>query len=164
MNDVIAYADLESTTVAALLARFGIATCVVNDGAEIPGSFWGAPEAGIVGSCLFLRSDTPVHSILHEASHIICMSPEHRQAHTGNAESSDLEESAVCYLQILLAEELAGFGMQRAMRDMDNWGYSFRLGSTRRWFEEDAGDARQWLTAHGVIAGDGGLTWRSRAA
>jgi len=34
---------------------------------------------------------------------------------------------------------------------MDAWGYSFRLGSTRTWFEGDAADARQWLRDHGVI-------------
>ncbi|TLZ23690.1 MAG: hypothetical protein E6K30_00095, partial [Gammaproteobacteria bacterium] len=38
---------------------------------------------------------------------------------------------------------------------MDAWGYSFRVGSTRAWFEGDAADARQWLRDHGVIdAGD----------
>ncbi len=29
---------------------------------------------------------------------------------------------------------------------MDAWGYSFRLGSTRAWFEGDAQDARAWLS------------------
>jgi hypothetical protein len=55
------------------------------------------------------------------------------------------EENAVCYLQILLADYLPGFGSARMMRDMDAWGYSFRLGSARAWFEEDAADARQTL-------------------
>ena len=41
---------------------------------------------------------------------------------------------------------------------MDDWGYSFRLGSTRAWFEQDAGDARLWLLAQGVLDGAGGLT------
>ncbi len=27
-------------------------------------------------------------------------------------------------------------------RDMDEWGYSFRLGSAANWFAEDAEDAR----------------------
>ena len=35
--------------------------------------------------------------------------------------------------------------------DMDEWGYSFRLGSAGRWFAEDADDARQWLSRHGLI-------------
>ena len=37
------------------------------------------------------------------------------------------------------------------MADMDVWGYSFRLGSTAAWFEQDADDARQWLQAHDLI-------------
>ena len=35
--------------------------------------------------------------------------------------------------------------------DMDAWGYTFRLGSARAWFEQDADDARQWLLDHGLI-------------
>ncbi len=57
------------------------------------------------------------------------------------------EESAVCYLQVLLADELPGVGRARLMDDMDAWGYSFRLGSTRAWFETDAEETRQWLVA-----------------
>ena len=30
----------------------------------------------------------------------------------------------------------------RMWRDMDDWGYSFRLGSAQQWFEQDADDAR----------------------
>ena len=33
----------------------------------------------------------------------------------------------------------------RMFADMDTWGYSFRLGSTRAWFEGDAEDAMAWL-------------------
>ena len=36
------------------------------------------------------------------------------------------------------------------MRDMDDWGYSFRLGSTEAWFEADAEDARAWLDRAGL--------------
>jgi hypothetical protein len=42
------------------------------------------------------------------------------------------------------------------------WGYSFRLGSARRWFEEDAQDARDWLLSHGLITADEQPTWTSR--
>jgi hypothetical protein len=42
-------------------------------------------------------------------------------------------------------------GRRRLCSDMDAWGYSFRLGSTQAWFEEDAADARQWLCEQGVI-------------
>ena len=37
------------------------------------------------------------------------------------------------------------------MQDMDAWGYSFRLGSTRDWFESDAEDAREFLMNHGLM-------------
>ena len=40
---------------------------------------------------------------------------------------------------------LPGVGRERLMKDMDAWGYSFRLGSTRLWFEQDAEDAKEWL-------------------
>jgi hypothetical protein len=73
-----------------------------------------------------------------------------------DAGGDDAEECAVCYLQLLLARELPQFGFVRACQDMDDWGYSFRLGSTRAWFETDAEDARLWLLSAGVInpAGD----------
>jgi len=45
---------------------------------------------------------------------------------------------------------------------MDAWGYSFRLGSTRAWFEEDAADARDWLVRHGILGREGALTAGSR--
>jgi hypothetical protein len=34
---------------------------------------------------------------------------------------------------------------------MDRWGYSFRLGGARAWFEQDAADARSWLLERGLI-------------
>ena len=123
----------------------------LDDNEAIKGSFWGAPEAGIIGTCVYVRPDTPVHSFLHESCHIICMNPVVRQQHSGNAESDDLEESAVCYLQVLLADQFTRVGKDRLMQDMDTWGYSFRLGSTMRWFENDADDAREWLLAHQLI-------------
>jgi hypothetical protein len=46
---------------------------------------------------------------------------------------------------------------------MDAWGYSFRLGSTRAWFEEDATDARDWLCRYGVIEAGGRLTGAVRS-
>ena len=37
---------------------------------------------------------------------------------------------------------------------MDSWGYSFRLGSTLAWFQDDAEDARQWLLKEKLINQD----------
>ncbi len=119
--------------------------------ALIPGSFWGAPEAGLIGDALYVRGDTPMHSLLHEFCHYLCMDPTRRHGLHTNAGGDYAEENAVCCLQILLADTLHGVGRQRLMQDMDTWGYSFRLGSTSAWFEHDADDARAWLYAHGLI-------------
>ena len=154
--------DLDAGLAKGLLDRYDVQLCPVADGDDIQGSFWGAPEAGILQNQVYVRADTPVHSLLHEFSHVICMPPEVRAVHAGNAESDDIEEAAVCYLQILLADELAGVGRDRLMADMDRWGYSFRLGNTRRWFEQDADDARAWLLNHGVISAADRLTFRLR--
>ena len=72
------------------------------------------------------------------------------------------EENAVCYLQILLASELEGTSANQMCRDMDAWGYTFRLGSALAWFEQDAGDARRWLLAHRIIDEAGRATGRCR--
>lgn len=135
----------------ALLAPYGLEVRVVPAGEAIPGSYWGDPEAGLIGGVLYLRPDTPLHSALHEAAHYVCMTPERRAALERDAGGDDAEENAVCYLQILWADRLPGAGRVRLMADMDAWGYSFRLGSAARWFEEDAADARDWLAARGLL-------------
>lgn len=140
---------------AALLARHGLRLQRLPDAAPIPGSFWGDEEAGLRGDDLLLRGDTPLHSILHEACHYVCMDPPRRAGLDTDAGGDYDEENAVCYLQILLADELPGFGRDRMMRDMDAWGYTFRLGSARAWFEGDAADARAWLQRHGLISAEG---------
>lgn len=143
--------DLPAGAAEALVARYGLHLSLLPDGAEIPGSYWGAPEAGLIGNTLKVRGDTPVHSLLHEFAHVICMDTERRRHLHTDAGGTDPEECAVCYLQILLADELTGLGRDRLMRDMDAWGYSFRLGSTRQWFLHDAADAREWLATHELI-------------
>ncbi len=145
-----------------LLHPYGLALRLVAPDEVIPGSYWGEQEAGLIGSTLYARLDTPVHSVLHEASHYICMTPERRAGLDRDAGGDDAEESAVCYLQLLLAQRLAGVGLDRQFADMDTWGYSFRLGSTQRWFDEDASDARIWLQRHGVLSASGELTGRVR--
>jgi len=142
-----------------LLERFGLSLTVVADDAPIPGSWFGEPEAGVIKTELLVRGDTPVHSALHEACHVICMDAERRAVlHTDTGGDYD-EENAVCYLQLLLADHLDGMDRTRMMQDMDEWGYSFRLGSTRAWFEDDAGDARDWLLQHKLIAPDLTPNW-----
>jgi hypothetical protein len=155
-------ADVEATDLEAVLSRYGLALVFEPQGQAITGSYWGGVEAGIVGHTVFARRDTPVHSLLHETCHTVCMSTGRRAALDGDAGGDDLEESAVCYLQILLADALRGVGRDRLMRDMDAWGYSFRLGSTALWFREDADDARKWLIENRLIDRDNKPTFRLR--
>ena len=137
---------------AALLARYDLTLERVANGAAIPGSFWGDEEAGIIGTIVYARDDTPVHSLLHEAGHLIVLPPEKRaQVHTDATDSVE-EEDATCYLQIVLADALPGVGSAQLMADMDAWGYTYRLGSTRAWFEHDAENARAWLVERGLLA------------
>ncbi len=149
--DVLRLVDSDRDAVADLLRLHGLALIVVDDGTAIPGSYWGDCEAGLIGINVYTRADTPIHSILHEAAHLLVM-PTERQAlvHT-DATDSIAEEDAACYLQILLADMLSGVGATRLMQDMDCWGYSFRLGSTRAWFEQDAEDARAFLLQRGLL-------------
>ncbi|WP_449280133.1 hypothetical protein [Luteimonas changyuni] len=148
---VLVVGDVGFSEVAGLLSRQGLELVGVENGAPIPGSYWGEPEAGIIGSTVYARGDTPVHSLLHEACHLIVLPPERRARVHTDATDSVPEEDASCYLQILLADALPGVGRDRLMADMDAWGYSFRLGSTRAWFERDADDARAWLEARGLL-------------
>lgn len=134
-----------------LLDRYGMEFRLTAPGEIIPGSYWGESEAGLIRQRLYARYDTPLHSVLHEACHYVCMSPERRAGLDRDAGGDDLEEAAVCYLQVLLAELIGGFGSQRLLADMDAWGYSFRLGDARSWFEQDAADARDWLLRHNII-------------
>lgn len=123
----------------------------VDEGTEIPGSFWGESEAGLVGNILFARADTPVHSVLHESCHFACMDDDRKQHLHTDAGGDYAEEDAVCYLQIVLANQIQGYNSKQCMQDMDTWGYTFRLGSANAWFENDASDAREWLESRKLL-------------
>jgi hypothetical protein len=153
---------VDRVELAVLLGRYGLQLTLLAPEQVIPGSYWGESEAGLKGDLLYARLDTPVHSVLHEAGHYICMTPERRAGLDRDAGGDDPEESAVCYLQVLLADEIPGVGRDRLFPDMDSWGYSFRLGDTRAWFGTDADDARAWLIAHGVIDAKSRLTGQLR--
>ncbi len=154
-NRVLVVSDVARDGLTTLLDRYGLVLVVLDESTPITGSFWGDCEAGIVGRRVFVRLDTPVHSLLHEACHLICMDEARRTELDTDAGGDELEESAVCYLQVALADHVEGVGSNRIMQDMDAWGYSFRLGSTRRWWVEDAEDARNWLIEQGLLAKTG---------
>lgn len=148
----------------ALLGAYGLAIRDVDADVEIPGSYWGEGEAGLIGATLYLRADTPLHSALHEAAHFVCMDDSRRENLERDAGGDVFEENAVCYLQILWGERLSGVGASSVMADMDAWGYTFRLGSASRWFAEDAEDARAWLRARGLVDEHGSLQLAQRVA
>lgn len=150
-ESVLKVADIGFSPVRGLLARHGLCLTEVAEGAQIPGSYWGHTEAGVIAHNVYARADTPVHSLLHEACHLIVAPVERRASIHTDASDSQAEEDAACYLQILLADKLAGVGRDRLMADMDAWGYTFRFGSARAWFERDAEDARAWLAQRGLL-------------
>ena len=145
-----------------LLDRYGLELQLVAPDEIIPGSYWGEREAGLIGAKIFARLDTPLHSVLHESAHFICMTPERRAGLDTDAGGDDAEESAVCYLQVILAESLPNVSRECICRDMDDWGYSFRLGSAAAWFAIDAEDSRDWLMRHGVLDPQGEITYVCR--
>ena len=155
--DILRVSDIDFDDAAALLARYGLELVRVADGETIPGSYWGECEAGLVGATVHARSDTPVHSLLHEAAHLIVLPPERRAAVHTDATDSIEEEDAVCVLQALLGDELPGVGRGRVLMDMDAWGYTFRLGSANAYFERDAESAWAWLRARGLVDARRGL-------
>jgi hypothetical protein len=149
--DVLRLDDIELAPVSGLLSAFGLTVRVIATGEQIPGSFWGDEEAGLIASQLLVRTDTPLHSVLHEACHYICMDAARRAGLDTDAGGDYDEENAVCYLQILLADHIEHLGKGRMFKDMDRWGYTFRLGSAQAWFENDANDALTWLLENDLV-------------
>ena len=148
---VLLCGEIERDALQNVLTCYGLEVIGIDNTADIPGSFWQAPEAGLIQNRLYVRADTPVHSALHEACHYICMDQQRRDAVHTDAGGGYAEEDAVCYLQILLADQIPEMQRARMFSDMDAWGYSFRLGSARAWFEQDADDALQWLIKHDLV-------------
>ena len=148
---MLTLADIGFEGPAALLARYGLQLARVADGEAIPGSYWGDCEAGLIGTTVHARADTPVHSLLHEAAHLIVLPPERRAAVHTDATDSIEEEDAVCVLQALLGDALPGVGRDRILADMDAWGYTFRLGTAKAYVEQDADTAWQWLATRGLV-------------
>ncbi|MDH3342285.1 MAG: hypothetical protein OEM07_01020 [Gammaproteobacteria bacterium] len=148
---VLLCSEINSAHLDDLLGRFGLKVKRMPVDLELPGSFWKAPEAGLVGDTLYISDVTPVHSALHESCHYICMDQQRRAKLHTDAGGTAIEETATCYLQVLLSDLIPEMGRKRSFKDMDEWGYSYRLGSAQAWFEQDAEDALAWLIEHQLI-------------
>lgn len=159
---VLLCGEIKADHITSLLEKFGLSIKHIADGEDIPGSFWKPPEAGLISDTLYIRDDTPVHSALHEACHYICMDEDRRKNLHTDAAGDYAEEDGVCYLQILLSDFIPEMKQQRMFDDMDEWGYTFRLGSSRAWFERDAEDAVDWLLKNYLITTDTKPDWHCR--
>lgn len=162
-TSVLCVNECETSNLTALLDKYQLNLHIEPDNdQEIPGSYWGESEAGLIANNVYVRNDTPIHSMLHESCHYICMDDQRRQNLDTDAAGDYDEENGVCYLQIILADLIPEMGKKRMMQDMDSWGYTFRLGSSKKWFEEDAEDAFGWLTKHQILESSGVTTFKLR--
>jgi hypothetical protein len=159
---VLSVSDFSFKVLQNLFQSYQLQLIISPSNQAIPGSYWGESEAGLIGNTLYIRHDTPIHSLFHEGCHYICMDDQRRKLVNTDAEGDYDEENAVCFLQILLADEVPKLGKKRMMQDMDSWGYTFRLGSAHKWFDEDAEDALAWLQQYNIIDQNKKLTFMLR--
>jgi hypothetical protein len=110
--DVLRIGRAADPSILRLAARYGVTLIQLSPGEQLPGSYWGEAEAGLRGDTLYVRADTPVHSLLHELCHYACMTPDRRARLDRDAGGDDAEECGVCYLQILLADEIPTVGRE----------------------------------------------------
>jgi hypothetical protein len=151
-KQVLRLSDVTPKEIEVLLKKYGLHLTLSPLDEDIPGSFWGDEEAGLIRNKVYARADTPIHSILHESCHYICMSASRRESLHTNAGGTQDEENAVCYLQLLLCNEISTISAERMMEDMDTWGYNFMLGSCKAWFEQDAKESSQWLIDNNILS------------
>jgi hypothetical protein len=141
---VLTLADIHFDDAAALLHRFGLRCSASPTAHRFPAATGANRGRDHRQRTVYARSDTPVHSLLHEACHLIVLPPERRAPCTPTPPIRSRGRRGLL-LQGLLADALPGVGSDRVLADMDAWGYTFRLGSARAWFEHDADDAWAWL-------------------
>lgn len=87
--DVLRFSDVDSHELTELIACYQIELCLTPKDLPAPGSFCGGEEAGLVGKPLYLRTDTPIHSVLHQVCHYICMDSKRRLSLNADAGSDD---------------------------------------------------------------------------
>ena len=160
---VLCVADCNLSQLKSLLDKFQLELNIEQGNHKIPGSYWGESEAGLIRNQVYVRNDTPIHSMLHESCHYICMDDQRRQNLDTDAAGDYDEENAVCYLQIILSDLIPEMGKQRMMQDMNSWGYTFRLGSAQQWFENDAEDALTWLKDSELLDNNNKPTFKVRS-
>ena len=78
--DVLRVGTVAHASLSGLARRYGAELRQLAPGETVPGSYWGESEAGLQASVVYVRADTPLHSLLHELSHYVCMAPGRRQA------------------------------------------------------------------------------------
>ena len=154
---------IDTDSLRTVLSFYGIELVEVGKHLSIPYSIWETSEAGRRKNKLYVLGDTPIHSILHETGHFVCMSKKQRCSDTIDAKGSFEEENATCYLQILLSDHVDGFNRKLHLINMDEWGYAFRLGSAAKWCCQDAEDAKSWLQSRQIIDRNECVTWKLRA-
>ena len=81
------------------------------------------------------------------------MSPARRAGLDRDAGGDDAEECAVCYLQILLADELTALAARACCVTWMPGDIPFAWAAPG-WFEQDAADACVWLQSSGVVTED----------
>ncbi len=63
------YGKIDTKFICPVPNHYGLALHQVAKRSKIPYRFWGSPQAERRNNQLYVRFDTPVHSILHEACH-----------------------------------------------------------------------------------------------
>ena len=90
MSEVVRYSQYDDASLRSLLQQLGLTLQLVDANEDIPGSFWGDEEAGLIQNTIYARADTPIHSLMHEACHycLLYTSPSPRDLSTSRMPSS----------------------------------------------------------------------------
>ena len=105
--DVLRVGEVADASVVGLSRKFGVELRQFDAGEMLPGSYWGESEAGLRANVLSVRADTPLHSLLHELSHYVCMTPERRAGldrDAGGDDEEDLRDISFDEAQLLAKE------------------------------------------------------------
>ncbi|MDB2544126.1 hypothetical protein N9X63_03545 [Woeseiaceae bacterium] len=65
MQQPIIIGDFENKELNNLINKYHFKLKILADHETIPASFWGDPEAGLIGKTIFVKKITPLHSFFH---------------------------------------------------------------------------------------------------